>query len=217
MNFIEWLSLAAVCFMGAATPGPSLAIIVNHTIKSGRLAGQVASFMHAFAIVFYAIATIYGLANLFTIYPSVADGVTYLGSAYLLFLAFKLIKSAFDATPKASVNLSSKASAAIQYGNKQLSDAAMDAFMIAFLNPKLAFFFIALFSQFIPVGDTSLQTTLILTGTVFFIDFFWYLLVVVLVSHGQSKFSVSPNTGKWFAIAQAIIFILISINTLIWR
>lgn len=217
MNLIEWVTLAAVCFMGAATPGPSLAIIVNHTLKSGKVAGQIAAFTHAFAIVFYAIATIYGLASLFERYPNVAKIVTYLGVAYLLYLAFKLFKSSFNRETKPSASLDAKEAGLITHGNKGYSNAAIDAFMIAFLNPKLAFFFVALFSQFIPVDGTTLEMTLILTSTVFFIDFIWYLLVVAIVSHGQSKLNVSPNMGIWFARLQAAIFVAISINTILWR
>ena len=217
MNVLEWVSLAVICFMGAATPGPSLAIIINHTVKSGKKAGQIASFTHAFAIVLYAIATIYGLANIFQSYPDIANIITYAGVAYLLFLAYKLVLSSLEQPSNATFANQSVVTETNLASATAYKEAAQDAFLIAFLNPKLAFFFLALFSQFIPADSISIETTLILTSTVFFIDFFWYLIVVALITHGKSKLNISPNIGRWFARTQAAIFVLISINTILWR
>ena len=217
MTIIEWFALATVCFLGAATPGPSLAIIINHTIKSGRNAGYVASFTHAFAVGFYAVATIYGLAELFKVYPTLAQIIAYAGAFYLAYLAVKILISTSNSSSTNSTKLSSTEAAVITHGKKQLFNAAQDAFMVAFLNPKLAFFFIALFSQFIPQDETSIELAIILTSTVFIIDFVWYLIVVSIVCHGQKKLNVSQATGNWFLRLQAVIFLLISINTVLWQ
>lgn len=217
MTVLEWLTLASVCFLGAATPGPSLAIIINHTIKSGRTAGQIASFSHAFAVGFYAIATIYGLAELFKLYPTLAQIMTYAGAIYLAYLALKLFAASNQTKSTAANTVSNKQAALITKGKKRLLDAAQDAFMIAFLNPKLAFFFIALFSQFIPQENTGIELASILAGTVFIIDFLWYLLVVGIICHGQKKLNVSQRAGTWFMRTQAVIFIMISINTVLWQ
>ena len=54
--------------------------------------------------------------------------------------------------------------------------------MISFLNPKLAIFFLALFSQF--VDDTAIwQQNIIMVATVTGIDTLWYCLVALVLSH----------------------------------
>ncbi len=36
MTFISWLSVAGVCCLGAMSPGPSLAVVIQHTVRGGR-------------------------------------------------------------------------------------------------------------------------------------------------------------------------------------
>ena len=54
--------------------------------------------------------------------------------------------------------------------------------MISFLNPKLAIFFLALFSQFVD-GTASWQQSVIMIATVTGIDTLWYCLVALVLSH----------------------------------
>lgn len=253
MNFFEWVSLATICLLGAATPGPSLAIIVGHTLGHNKIAGQLASLAHASVIMLYALATIFGLTALFSRYPLIADIITFTGAAYLLYLAYKLInasnilsdaESDKVATSKAvtyrahdneevseedykvhnneesdkyknTVDVQSRCNKSTK--NRGYSIAIKDAIFIALLNPKLAFFFLALFSQFVPVGHIPFNLTVILVSTVFFIDLFWYLIVVSIVERSKSKVNFGSTGQKWFLRIQAAIFFLIALNTIIWR
>jgi threonine/homoserine/homoserine lactone efflux protein len=56
--------------------------------------------------------------------------------------------------------------------------------MIAFLNPKIAMFFIALFSQFID-ANASLQQKVIMVSTVGGIDTVWYCLIALALSKSK--------------------------------
>ena len=53
MPFTLWLSLAAVCAMGAMSPGPSLAMVLRHTLGGGRAPGVIAGVSHALGVGFY--------------------------------------------------------------------------------------------------------------------------------------------------------------------
>ncbi len=56
--------------------------------------------------------------------------------------------------------------------------------MISLLNPKLALFFIALFSQFVSVGnDWSAKATIVLTPLI--VDGLWYTLIALVLSHSN--------------------------------
>ena len=66
--------------------------------------------------------------------------------------------------------------------------ALQDGFAIAFLNPKLAVFFLALFSQFIDPENLTLQVGLIMCLTVFVLDTGWYLLVALLTEISKKRF-----------------------------
>ncbi|HIN17420.1 MAG TPA: LysE family translocator, partial [Gammaproteobacteria bacterium] len=59
---------------------------------------------------------------------------------------------------------------------------AREGFMIAFMNPALPLFFLALFSQF--VRETApWQETVIITATAGGIDITWYIVVALVLSH----------------------------------
>ena len=220
MNLYEWLSLALVCFLGAATPGPSLAVILGHTYKTNAVAGRLASVAHAFAIFLYALGTILGLSKLFVAFPVVANTLIILGALYLLYIAVNILISAqklntnsvevFEHTSNAEMNTTNN-----QAGSYKTAIA--EAFLIGFLNPKLAFFFLALFSQFIPSENMTIALASILLSTVFFIDLFWYLFVVSIAIQAKRRLTASPTIKVWLLRTQALIFILIAANSVIWR
>ena len=65
-----------------------------------------------------------------------------------------------------------------------VESAALQGFLVAFLNPKLAVFMLALFSQFLQPDFTLAQKS-IMVATVGVTDACWYGLVVTLVSRQQ--------------------------------
>ena len=60
--------------------------------------------------------------------------------------------------------------------------AATRGFLVAFLNPKLAVFMLALFSQFLQ-PEAGLGEKALMAATVWLTDTLWYLVVALLVSH----------------------------------
>ena len=63
-----------------------------------------------------------------------------------------------------------------------LAWSAREGLLLAFLNPKLALFFVALFSQFVP-QQMTLAHAATLTLTAGGIDLLWYSLVALGLSH----------------------------------
>ena len=50
MDVDAWLKLVLICFLGALSPGPSLALVLNNTIARGRLYGISTGLGHGFGI-----------------------------------------------------------------------------------------------------------------------------------------------------------------------
>jgi len=171
MELTAWLSLATICILGAMTPGPSLAMVLKHTVSGGRINGLVTSITHGLGVSLYALLTVLGMAVLIKETPWLFNIIKYAGAAFLLWLAFK----AFTAK-------SSLAKINQEKSNVSLKQSAWEGFMIAFLNPKLALFFLALFSQFIDVNATWQQKSLMVL-TVGSIDTLWYCLIATILSH----------------------------------
>lgn len=184
MELLHWLSLASICILGAMTPGPSLAVVLKHTISGSRKNGVIASVFHGLGVSFYAILTVLGMAIIIKETPWLFNLIKYSGIAFLLWLSFKAL------TSKA---ISSEQVAAIVQPSAKKS--AYEGFMIAFLNPKLAIFFIALFSQFI--SESSLwQEKVIMVLTVGGIDTLWYCLIALIFSQSNMIEKLKRNSNK---------------------
>ena len=173
MTLSAWLSLALVCLLGAMSPGPSLAIVVRHTVTSGARAGVICAFSHGFGIFLWAALMVSGLGALLLAQPAWFDGLRALGAGFLLYLGCRALmakRGAFADAGRANSG-----------GGKSAKKAAIEGLVIALSNPKVAVFFAALFSQFIQ-PDATLKTQLVIATTAATIDALWYTVVAMLLS-----------------------------------
>ncbi|MGN4963402.1 LysE family translocator [Aeromonas dhakensis] len=172
MELTSWLALAAICVMGAISPGPSLALIIRNTVQGGQGHGVATALGHGFGVGIYALITALGLAILITQTPLLFDVIRYGGAAFLAWLGVK----ALLAKP-------AKGEASEEVHQLRGRQGAFEGFMVAFLNPQLAVFFIALFSQFVH-ADTGWREGVIMMLTAGGIDAIWYVLVALVLSRG---------------------------------
>ncbi len=170
----DWLTLAGICLLGAMSPGPSLAVIVRHSVHGGRREGIIAAWAHGAGIGLYALLSVLGIAALLLAAPGLLWGLQLGGALFLLYLAWQAGRCALRATVQATEVGSS--------GRR----AALDGFLMAFLNPKTGLFFIALFSQFVVAGQSLLSKGgMALVALV--IDALWYTLVALLLSTALAR------------------------------
>jgi threonine/homoserine/homoserine lactone efflux protein len=169
MTFATWLTVLSICALGAMSPGASLAVVLRHTLKGGRRNGSIAAITHGAGLGLYALLCISGLAFLITTSPRVFSAFQWAGAAYLVWLGIRGILT--KAQPEG-----------IDGSGPTGRSAARDGFLIVFLNPQIAVFFIALFSQVIG-PDTTLPERLVYASTAWLTDTAWYLLVAWMFSH----------------------------------
>ena len=182
MELFHWLSLASICTLGAMTPGPSLAVVLKHTISGSRKNGVYTSVFHGLGVSLYAVLTVLGMAIIIKETPWLFNLIRYSGVVFLLWLSFKALTS--------KSNLSGQVANVVQPSSKK---SAYEGFMIAFLNPKLAIFFLALFSQFI--NESSLwQQKVVMVLTVGGIDTLWYCLVALVFSQSKMIDKLQKNS-----------------------
>ncbi|MEM1412521.1 MAG: LysE family translocator [Pseudomonadota bacterium] len=168
MTLTTWLAVVSICALGAMSPGPSLAVVLRHTFAGGRTQGAIVALTHGLGVGLYALACISGLALLLTTSPRLFLAFQWAGAAYLAWLGLRALLSRASSPEAVQTATDGRG-------------AAQDGFMIVFLNPKIAVFFIALFSQVIGT-ETSLPAKLGYAATAMVIDAGWYLLVAWLVS-----------------------------------
>ncbi|MCO4799647.1 MAG: LysE family translocator [Colwelliaceae bacterium] len=186
MEFHLWLSLAFICVMGALSPGPSLAVVVKNTLFGGSKQGYATAISHGFGVALYAALTALGIGVVIVKSPILFSFIQYAGAAFLVYLGIKALMS-----KKQSIDLNETPSA--EKENVQAINGWRDGFLIAFLNPKLAIFFLALFSQFVD-ANASYQQKIIMVSTVGIIDTLWYLIVAFMFSRGPVLEKLKRNS-----------------------
>ena len=166
MTPAAWASVAAICALGAASPGPSLALVVRHSLSGSRALGVACALAHAMGVGVHALLTAAGLAAVLVAHPGLYRLLAVAGALYLAWLAWGILRQPGAHTPSAGP------------GGAGIGAAMRDGFLMALLNPKIAVFFLALFSQFVsPDSDAFDMAVLWATATA--IDGAWYSLVAV--------------------------------------
>jgi len=168
MTLTAWLTIVGICCLGAMSPGPSLAVVLKHTISGGRQKGIIAALAHGAGVGLYAFISISGLAVVIFASETLFSVLQWSGALYLAWLGIK--------------GLLSKGNPNQNLPEVEAPAAARDGFMIVFLNPKIAVFFIALFSQVVGT-DTSATDKIIYALTAMIIDGLWYVIVAWLFSN----------------------------------
>jgi threonine/homoserine/homoserine lactone efflux protein len=199
MTTAIWLTIASICLLGAMSPGPSLAVVLQQTIRGGRKTGLVAAVTHGLGIGLYALLCISGIAVMITTTPLLFTALQWLGAGYLVWIGIKGLRAQAQ-TDEALANPPTTGS------------AARDGFLVVFLNPKVAVFFIALFSQVIG-SDTSWLEKLVFAATAMFIDMGWYVIVALSFSNPRWLGRLQRHV-VWLERAFGVVLIALAIRLL---
>ena len=178
MTLADWYILALVCLAGAASPGPSWILLINSVVKDGHKAGIAFGIAHGLGIFVYAVLVVSGLIVLLSFAPWFSIALELTGLLFLLWLSFSMIKNSFQ-EPSIDAGTSDMVSA-------PLLKSFRNGFLIVFLNPKIAAFFLAIFSQFLNAAS-NLQSKFILVATATVVDGLWYILLTFVI--GVPKFT----------------------------
>jgi threonine/homoserine/homoserine lactone efflux protein len=197
MEFSAWATLATICLMGAMMPGPSLVVVLKHTVAGGRRNGLVTGIAHGFGMACYATLTIMGLAAVINESPLLFNVIRYASVIFLLWMAYQAL------TSKSALSKLEQHS-----GSVTIKQSFFEGLMITFLNPKLA-----LFSQFIQ-AEAGWQQNIVLVGTAAGIDTLWYCLIAVVLSQSAMLNKLRNNTHIIEKIT-GIVLLLIAARVLV--
>ena len=181
------------------SPGPSLAVVLQQTLRGGRRTGLISALTHGLGIGLYALLCISGIAVMITASPFLFKALQWLGAAYLIWLGIKGLR----AKTRAETPLADPPST---------GSAARDGFLVVFLNPKVAVFFIALFSQVIG-SETTLLERLVYAATAMFIDMGWYMIVAWSFSNPNFLGRLQQNV-VWLERVFGVILIALAMRLL---
>ena len=167
MDIKSLIGMSFVCAMGAISPGPSLAVVLRNTISGGRTRGVMTGIGHGLGLGIYAFIAVMGLSSLLLANEQIFNLLQWAGALVLIWLAFNMI----------TYNPSDSSKEHEGSGRRGF----LEGFMIAFLNPKILVFLVAVFSQFINPDITNLGR-FIMAMMAGVIDTTWYVLVAAVLA-----------------------------------
>lgn len=185
-----WLFAATVLVLNA-TPGVDLMLTLARTLRFGIRGGLCAAFGISTGCVLHALAAAFGLAALLAASANAFAVLKWAGAAYLVWLAFGMLRTATRGEARAAPSWSDAsvavASAAVASARPSSALAARaptgwqlfrQGLLTNVLNPKVALFFLALLPQFIDgaaphktLAFLFLGVWFVAQGTVFLVAF----------------------------------------------
>jgi len=160
------LAASTVFFLGAISPGPSLLMVIRNTIVGGRRRGVMCAVGHGIGFGLYAGVAIFGLIVLLEQAPQVFLVLQLIGIALLFWYGWLMWHHAKEE---------------IEGSFEGEARGFLEGFSIAFFNPKIALFLVAVLAQVLDAG-MSLATKLVIGFIGMAIDMIWYVLVAVFLT-----------------------------------
>ena len=167
MDIKSLVGMSFVCAMGAISPGPSLAVVLRNTISGGRTQGVMTGIGHGLGFSIYAFIAVMGLSSLLFANEDIFHLLQWAGALVLIWLGFNMITNNQPVLSKENEGSGYR--------------GFLEGFLIAFLNPKILVFLVAVFSQFINPDITN-TGRLIMAMMAGIIDTTWYVLVAAVLA-----------------------------------
>ena len=191
MSLEQWLMMALLLLAGAASPGPSLALVSRTAIQGGIKVGLLASFGHGLAISIYAFLAVRVTAFSKSDLEQFSQIIHIIAVIFLCYLGTSMVREGLKNKFKPAAFSEKNKKAELQHQTR----AFTSGLLIAFLNPKVALFFLAVFSTTIP-QDITLASTWTIALLAGLIDGGWYALVSSLVSLKVLRTILTTKTAE---------------------
>jgi threonine/homoserine/homoserine lactone efflux protein len=191
-DFATLTLFAAACLALTATPGPDMLLIASRSVSQGRAAGfaslagiQAGTYCHA-------LAAALGLSQLFLVVPVAYDIVRWAGAAYLLYLAWKTLRSEGTLlAPTATL------------ARHPVGRIFRQGLITNLLNPKMALFVLALFPQFIQPDAGPVTVQILVLATVLNLIGLGVNGVVILTASRLGR--RLARAGRWQRLPQVLL------------
>ena len=168
MTLLTFTQVFIVCLLGAMSPGPSMAVVINNAIFKGRSNGILTSIGHGIGIAIYASFAVLGLGFIINTNIFIFNSLKILSIIFLIFIG---VKSIFN---KEEINLEKK-------NTKEKAVSFLQGLSISILNPKILVWFVAIYSQFMSVNN-ELIFNIYLVSIAGIIDACWYIILTLAVT-----------------------------------
>jgi threonine/homoserine/homoserine lactone efflux protein len=169
-----------------ATPGTGVLYTLAAGLSRGARASVIAAFGCTLGIVPHMLAAVMGLAALLHASALAFQTLKYLGVAYLLYMAWGMIKDRGALTVDE------------QTGPRSAASVIVSGVLINILNPKLTIFFVAFLPQFVSTDEPdALPRMLALSGVFMLVTLVVFVLYGVFAAAVRSHVIARPRVLIW--------------------
>lgn len=166
---------------------------MKNTVSGGRLQGVLTGLGHGIGVGIYAFGAVAGVSALVGGVPGLHRAIEVVGALYLLWMGISALRHAGEAGAEHGVA-----------GRTGFSEG----FFVAFLNPKIAVFFLALLGSFLPVEAGLLERAGV-AGLAMGIDAGWYMFAAVVLA-GTGAAGWLANHGTWVDRGLGVLLIAVA-------
>jgi threonine/homoserine/homoserine lactone efflux protein len=184
-------------------PGPDSLLIMARSATQGWRAGCAAAFGIGTGTLVHILFAALGLSAILATSAAAFTVVKYAGAAYILYMAWGLLRSRGGA------------SAAIDRRLPALPHTRIFAqgFLTNVLNPKVALFFLAFVPQFIDAGAATKPLAFVILGAIFdFNGMLWCTFLAVFTARASARIKLSPLASALLNRVTGALFVWLGIR-----
>lgn len=195
-------------FLGASmaltiAPGPDNIFVVSQGLARGRRAAIVTAWGMCSGITVHTLAAAAGISALFYSSALAFQVVKYAGAAYLLYLAWQVLRETGTLAATAADPSNGPGGAAL----------FRRGFIMNVLNPKVALFFLAFLPQFTVREAGNIPVQMVVLGLIFMVQ---ALVIFTLIGFFSGSvggwFQRRPGAGRYFTWLAGTIFALLGLR-----
>jgi threonine/homoserine/homoserine lactone efflux protein len=190
----------------AMVPGPSTAVVLRQTLRSGRRSAFTATLANELGLFFWALVAAFGIAGLVAASQVAYDVIRLGGAGALILLGLRSL-----------VHARAEALSIAGGGSSAAGWSGFRAGLVTILaNPKAAVFAASFLPQFVPRGAPLLSAMVALGLFQVLIDTAWYVLLAWAVSQAR-RLLTRPRVRQRLEQVSGLVLIAVGVRLVVER
>lgn len=200
MTLYALLGYLFACMALTIAPGPDNIFVITQGLARGRKAAVITALGMCSGITVHTTAAALGISAIFYSSATAFNLVKYAGAVYLLYLAWKTLRS--SSSLQLSAERSLPATALFRRG-----------FIMNVLNPKVALFFLAFLPQFVAPASGNVPLQMLLLGMIFMLQAVMIFSAIGWFSGTLGRLiAANPKIARYFDWTTAGVFALLGVR-----
>ena len=201
-TFAHWSTFFIAAILLNLTPGPDIAYVLTHTIKSGLRSGFAALFGVWSGFFLHVVLAAIGLSAILATSAIAFLFIKWVGAIYLIWLGIQALRSRGSTIGFKTGHVRSS-----------VRKIYIQGVLVAALNPKVAFFFLAFLPQFVVPGAGPASAQLFLHGfLILVVGAFIEPLIIVLGVKLSNRIGQNSRVIAWMERSLGALFIGLGIR-----